>query len=61
MTPREFQRTIAGKIPESGASALDYLVTSFEIADYSTFKPTKEMFDKTMEAYELLNGLMEYG
>lgn len=61
MTPREFQRAIAGKIPESGAPALDYLVTSFEIADYSTFKPTKEMFDKTMDAYELLNGLIEHG
>jgi hypothetical protein len=59
MTPREFQQALAGKIPSSGASALEYLVTSFEIADYSTSRPTKEMYDKCFKAVEILRGMMQ--
>jgi transglutaminase-like putative cysteine protease len=58
MTPREFQQALLKKIPTNGASALEYLVTAFEIADYSLSKPTKEMYDKCTTAVELLKGMM---
>ena len=59
MTPREFQYTIMNKIPQKGESALEYLITAFEIADYSLGRPTKDMFDKCQKAVEVLDGLME--
>ena len=58
MTPREFQNIILMKIPASGTQALDYLVTAFEIADYSMSKPTKEMFEKCEKAVEILDELI---
>jgi len=58
MTPREFQYTILKKIPKKGESALEYLITAFEIADYSLGRPTKDMFDKCQKAVEVLDGLM---
>ena len=61
MTPREFQQAVLGKIPPNGTQALEYLVTAFEIADYSDFKPTKEMFDKSLRAVELLRSVIEHG
>ena len=54
MTPREYQGALLRRIQPNGAQALDYLVTAFEIADYSTSKPTKEMFDKCEKAVEIL-------
>ena len=60
MTPREFQVVLLGKMPERGGPALDYLVTAFEIADYSTTIPNQEIYDKCHAAVELLNGLMEH-
>ena len=54
MTPREFQDALLRRIQPNGAQALDYLVTAFEIADYSTSRPTKEMFDKCVKAVEIL-------
>jgi len=56
MTPREFQDALLRRIPPTSAQALDYLVTAFEIADYSTSRPTKEMFDKCVRAIEILEG-----
>jgi hypothetical protein len=61
MTPREFQRALLIRIPENGASALEYLVTAFEIADYSTSRPTEEMYDKCIQAVELLDRMMQDG
>ena len=58
MTPREFQHVMLTKITPNGASALEYLVTAFEIADYSTSRPTKEMYEKCVKAIEVLNGLI---
>ena len=58
MTPREFQYALLQKIPESASKALDYLVTAFEIADYSTANPPKEVYDKCLSAVELLKGLI---
>jgi hypothetical protein len=60
MTPREFQVVLLGKMPERGGPALDYLVTAFEIADYSTTIPNQEIYEKCHAAVELLNGLMEH-
>jgi hypothetical protein len=54
MTPREFQDILLKKIPPTSTPALDYLVTAFEIADYSTSRPTKEMFDKCVRAIDIL-------
>jgi len=56
MTPREYQDALLRRIQPNGAQALDYLVTAFEIADYSTSRPTKEMFDKCVKAVEILEG-----
>jgi transglutaminase-like putative cysteine protease len=61
MTPREFQATLLRKTTDKGAPALDYLVTAFEIADYSTTIPNKEIYEKCYAAVELLYGLMEHG
>jgi transglutaminase-like putative cysteine protease len=52
MTPREFQRVMNPRIPPATAPSLEYLVSSFEIADYSTFQPTEEMYRKCRVAYE---------
>ncbi len=52
MTPREFQRAMTLRIPPAAAPSLEYLVSSFEIADYSTFQPTEEMYRKCRVAYE---------
>jgi hypothetical protein len=60
MTPREFQVVLLGKMPERGGPALDYLVTAFEIADYSTTIPNQEIYEKCHAAVELLNGLREH-
>ena len=54
MTPREFQEALLKRIHSNNAQALDYLITAFEIADYSTSRPTKEMFDKCVRAIEIL-------
>jgi hypothetical protein len=54
MTPREFQDALLRRIQPNSTQALDYLVTAFEIADYSTSRPTKEMFDKCIRAVEIL-------
>lgn len=61
MTPREFESVVLGGIPSDGAPALEYLVTSFEIANYSDFKLTKEMVDKSLRAIEVLKDLIENG
>lgn len=61
MTPREFQRALLSKIPENGASALEYLITAFEIADYSISRPTQEMYEKCIQAAELLDRMMQNG
>ncbi len=61
MTPREFQATLLGRTADKGAPALEYLVTAFEIADYSTTIPNKEIYEKCYAAVELLYGLMEHG
>jgi len=61
MTPREFQATLLGRTTDKGAPALEYLVTAFEIADYSTTIPNKEIYEKCYAAVELLYGLMEHG
>jgi hypothetical protein len=52
MTPREFQRAMNPRIPPAAGPSLEYLVSSFEIADYSTFQPTEEMYRKCRVAYE---------
>jgi len=61
MTPREFMRVVSGRIPSQGALPLEYLVTSFEIANYSKIKPTIEMQSKCFDSVEVLRGLIEGG
>jgi hypothetical protein len=61
MTPRELESVVLCMIPSDGVSALEYLVTSFEIANYSHFKITKEMVDKSLRAIEVLRNLIENG
>jgi transglutaminase-like putative cysteine protease len=61
MTPREFQGMVLPRIPEKGEPALEYLVTAFEIADYSASNPSQEMYEKSLAAVELLRGLMDRG
>jgi len=61
MTPREFQWAVEGNIPERGKPALEYLVTAFEIADYSASKPSQEMYEKSLGAVTLLKELMDNG
>ena len=59
MTPREFKDAVLLRSPSTVASALDDLVTIFEIANYSNFKLTKEMLDKSLEAVKLMKALIE--
>jgi transglutaminase-like putative cysteine protease len=61
MTAREFQRSLLARIPSDGATALEYLVTAFEIADYSTSRPSKEVYEKCLAAVEMLRGRMGNG
>lgn len=61
MTPREFESVVSGMIPSEGVLALEYLVTSFEIASYSDFEITKEIVEKSMRAIEVLRDLVENG
>jgi hypothetical protein len=61
MTPRELLRVVSSRIPSQGAIPLEYLVTSFEIANYSKIKPTKEMQSKCLKSVEVLKDLIEGG
>jgi transglutaminase-like putative cysteine protease len=61
LTPREFQNLVLPGIPEKGEPALEYLVTAFEIADYSASNPSQEMYEKSLAAVELLGGMIERG
>jgi hypothetical protein len=61
LTPREFQDAVLPGIPERGEPALEYLVTAFEIADYSASNPSQEMYEKSLAATELLGGMIERG
>jgi hypothetical protein len=61
LTPREFQDMVLSGIPEKGEPALEYLVTAFEIADYSASTPNQEMYEKSLAAVELLGGMIERG
>ncbi len=61
LTPREFQDKVLPGIPEKGQPALEYLVTAFEIADYSASNPSQEMYEKSLAAVELLGGMIERG
>ncbi|MBQ04913.1 hypothetical protein CL673_09480 [Candidatus Bathyarchaeota archaeon] len=61
LTPREFQDAVLPGIPENGRPALEYLITAFEIADYSASNPSQEMYEKSLAAVELLGGMIEYG
>jgi hypothetical protein len=61
MTPREFMRVVSGRIPSQGALPLEYLVTSFEIANYSKIKPTSEMQSMCLDSVEVLKDLIEDG
>ncbi len=61
LTPREFQDMVLHGIPEKGQPALEYLVTAFEIADYSASNPSQEMYEKSLAAVELLGGMIERG
>ncbi len=61
ITARELMRVVSGRIPSQGALPLEYLVTSFEIANYSKIKPTREMQSKCFESVEVLKDLIEGG
>jgi hypothetical protein len=61
MTPRELMSVVSDRIPSQGALPLEYLVTSFEIANYSKIKPTKEMQSKCLKSVEVLKALIEGG
>ena len=61
MTPREFMSIVSGRIPSEGAPALEYLVTSFEIAKYSKINLTKEILFKCLKGVEMLKDLIEGG
>jgi hypothetical protein len=61
LTPREFQGLVMPWIPEKGEPALEYLVTAFEIADYSASNPSQEMYEKSLTAVELLREFMDRG
>jgi len=61
LTPREVQDVVLRWIPEKGEPALEYLVTAFEIADYSASNPSQEMYEKSLAAVELLGGMIERG
>ena len=59
MTPREFKNVVLLKSPSIIAPSLDYLVTVFEIANYSNFKLTKEMLDKSFEEVKSMKEIIE--
>lgn len=61
LTPREFMGVVSGRIPSPGALPLEYLVTSFEIANYSKIKSTREMQSKCLKCVEVLKELIEGG
>jgi hypothetical protein len=61
ITPREFVNVVSGRIPSEGASALKYLVTCFEIANYSKINLAEEMLSKCLKAVEVLKDLIEGG
>ncbi len=61
LTPREFQDKVLPWIPEKGSPALEYLVTAFEIADYSASNPSQEMYEKSLTAVELLGEMIDHG
>jgi hypothetical protein len=61
MTPREFKDTVLLKCPSTVVSALDYLVSAFEIASYSNFILTNEVLDKSLEAVRLMKETIENG
>ena len=61
LTPREVQDVVLQWIPEKGEPALEYLVTAFEIADYSASNPSQEMYEKSLAAVELLGGMIDRG
>ena len=61
MTPRELMSVVSGRIPSQGAIPLEYLVTSFEITNYSKIKPTREMQSKCLDSVEVLKDLIEGG
>jgi len=61
ITPRELVNVVSGRIPSEGASALKYIVTCFEIANYSTINLTEEMLGKCLKAVEMLKELVESG
>jgi hypothetical protein len=61
MTPREFKDAVLLTSPPNMASALNYLVSVFEIANYSNFKLTKEMLDKSLKAVKLMKKIIEDG
>jgi hypothetical protein len=61
MTPREFMSIVSGRIPSEGAPALEYLVTSFEIANYSKVNLTEEILFKCSKGVEVLKDLIEGG
>ena len=61
MTPREFKDTVLLKCPSTVTSALDYLVSAFEIASYSNFILTNEVLDKSLEAVRLMKETIENG
>ena len=61
LTPREFQQYLLVEIPDSGARALDDLVTSFEIANYSEVYSTEEEYQRCQAGLEFLKELIENG
>jgi hypothetical protein len=61
MTPREFMSIVSGRIPSEGVPALEYLVTSFEIANYSKINLKKNMLFKCLKGVEVLRDLIEGG
>ena len=52
---------ISGRIPSQGTLPLEYLVTSFEIINYSKIKSTREMLSKCLDSVEVLRDLITRG
>ena len=59
ITPRELLSIVSDSIPSQGVIPLEYLVTSFEISNYSKIKTTKEMESKCLDSVEVLKDLIE--
>jgi hypothetical protein len=59
MTPRELMKVVSGGISSQGVLPLEYLITCFEIANYSKKKLTKEMQSKCLSSVEVLKNLIE--